>query len=150
MPENEIILNSTPDKAIYWSGNPVPELGIEKNMSYTQVLELIVKDYLSLKNSKFDVGKLGTDLSSRDDAINSLLEKVNTLSTDDISHNGIPFNNNKLSVEASKFLGSKFNYSITADPTFSAVATGDFLKIDPTRMPAAPVDFAMTLAFQRP
>lgn len=36
------------------------------------------------------------------------------------------------------------------DPTFSAVATGDFLKIDPTRMLAAPVDFAMTLAFQRP
>lgn len=36
------------------------------------------------------------------------------------------------------------------DPTFSAVTAGDFLKIDPTRMPAAPVDFAMTLAFKRP
>lgn len=36
------------------------------------------------------------------------------------------------------------------DPTFSVVATGDFLKIDPTRMPAAPVDFAMTLTFKRP
>lgn len=37
-----------------------------------------------------------------------------------------------------------------ADPTFSAVTTGDFLKIDPTRMPAAPVDFAMVLTFKRP
>ena len=37
-----------------------------------------------------------------------------------------------------------------ADPTFSAVATGDFLKIDPTRMLAAPVDFAMVLTFKRP
>ena len=36
------------------------------------------------------------------------------------------------------------------DPTFSVVATGDFLKIDPTRIPAAPVDFAMTLTFKRP
>ena len=36
------------------------------------------------------------------------------------------------------------------DPTFSVVATGDFLKIDPTRMPAAPVDFAMVLTFKRP
>ena len=36
------------------------------------------------------------------------------------------------------------------DPTFSAVTAGDFLKIDPTRMPAAPVDFAMTLSFKRP
>ena len=36
------------------------------------------------------------------------------------------------------------------DPTFSAVATGDFLKIDPTRIPAAPVDFAMVLTFKRP
>ena len=36
------------------------------------------------------------------------------------------------------------------DPAFSAIATGDFLKIDPTRMPAAPVDFAMTLTFKRP
>lgn len=37
------------------------------------------------------------------------------------------------------------------DPTFSAVATGDFLKIDPARMFAAiPVDFAMVLTFKRP
>lgn len=36
------------------------------------------------------------------------------------------------------------------DPTFSAVTAGDFLKIDPTRIPAAPVDFAMTLTFKRP
>lgn len=37
------------------------------------------------------------------------------------------------------------------DPTFSAVATGDFLKIDPARMFAAiPVEFAMVLTFKRP
>lgn len=37
-----------------------------------------------------------------------------------------------------------------SDPTFSVVNTGDFLKIDPTRMLAAPADFAMTLTFLRP
>lgn len=36
------------------------------------------------------------------------------------------------------------------DPTFSVIAATDFLKIDPTRMFAAPVDFAMVLTFQRP
>jgi hypothetical protein len=109
------ILNLIPDKGVYWTGAPVPELGIEKNMLINEVLQKIIDGFLELKNAKFNVGKLGNDLATRDEAINSLLGKVNTLSTSDISHNGIPFNNNKLSVEASKFLGSKFNYAVASD-----------------------------------
>lgn len=109
------ILNSTPDKGVYWTGATVPELGIEKNMNLNLVIQKIIDGFLELKNAQFDVGKLGNAPTTRDEAINSLLGKVNTLSTSDISHNGIPFNKNKLSVEASKFLGSKFNYAIASD-----------------------------------
>lgn len=111
------ILNSTPDKGVYWTGPTVPELGIEKDMDLNLVIQKIIDGFLVLKNAKFDVGKLGNDLATRDEAINSLLGKVNTLSTNDISHNGIPFNNNKLSVEASKFLGSKFDYAVSSNST---------------------------------
>lgn len=109
------ILNSKPDKEVYWSGSQVKELGIEKNMSYDQALLNFTKAFLDLYQAKFNIGSLGNDIATRDETINLLVGKVNALATGDIAHNGIPFNNNKLSVEASKFLGTKFNYSVVSD-----------------------------------
>lgn len=115
MGENIDILNSTPDKEIYWSADPMQEIGISQYMRYDKAILNFAKAFLELKNLKFDVGDLGDKPFSRDEAVIALITKLNNLDSSDIEHSGNPFNNNRLSVEAAKFLGSKFTYTVTTD-----------------------------------
>ncbi len=135
--DNNILLNNTPDKTIYWTGESVPELGIFRGMLYNDVISNLIKSYLELKNATINIGALSGKPEvnvSRDEAISAMSQKMLNLSTSDIKHDGIPFTYNRLSVDASKFLGSKFSYSVETDSNGSKLGinlkeglTGDVL-----------------------
>lgn len=115
---NDQILGLFPDTKIYWSEPDVPEIGITNKMRYNVAVNNLVRSFLEYKNAIFNLGSLATDteiIATRDQALNSLLTKISNLDSSDLTHSGVPFNNNRLSVESAKFLGSKFNYSIATD-----------------------------------
>lgn len=109
------ILGLYPDSGIYWTADDIPELGIYKNMKLDSALSKIAKAIIAYTSQKFEIGDLATDANryvSRDQALGALMNKVTNLTSDDIKHEGIPFNNNRLSVDSAKFLGSKFYYTV--------------------------------------
>lgn len=120
------ILTKTPDHTIYWSGDDIPELGITKGMSMDKAISSFAKVFIEYKSVLVETKPVEgcTDCKTfvdRDKAISSLLNKVGNLSTSDITHEGTPYNPNRLSANAAKFIGSTFSYSITAGSTGSSL-----------------------------
>lgn len=113
--EQDNILGLYPDHGIYWTADDVPELGIYKNQRLDVALSKIAKAFVEYKSQKIEIGDLATDADryvSRDKALEATMGKLLNLSSSDIKHEGIPYNNNRLSVDSAKFLGTKFYYTV--------------------------------------
>lgn len=113
------ILTKNPDHTLYWSGDSIPELGIEKGMSLDVAISKFAKAFVEYKNVKVETKPVKgcTDCQTfvdRDNAIFSILNKIENLSTSDIKHAGVTQNPNRLSGTAAKYVGETFAYSITA------------------------------------
>lgn len=113
--EQDNVLGLYPDHGIYWTSDDIPELGIYKNQRLDVVLSKIAKAFVEYKSQKIEIGDLATDADryvSRDKALEATMVKLLNLSSSDIKHEGIPYNNNRLSVDSAKFLGTKFYYTV--------------------------------------
>ena len=116
--EQEIFcLYTPPDSCMYWSSPEIKELGITKDMRYHLVMRNLINSYLEYKNAKFDLdclldGKCGNceNPATRDQAIQSLLNKICNLSAEDISVTSS--RTSGISTYAGKYVGSALNYSI--------------------------------------
>ena len=96
------ILGLYPDSGIYWTADDIPELGIYKNQRLDVALSKIAKAFVEYKSQKIEIGDLATDADryvSRDKALEATMGKLLNLSSSDIKHEGIPYNNNRLSVD---------------------------------------------------
>lgn len=118
------MLGMYPDSGIYWSGPDIPELNIRNGQKYSDVIVAIINELLGYKNAKFETKEMlvgDSSFASRDEILGTLLQKVTNFSTNDIKHSGIPYNNNRLSVDASMFLGTKFYYSVSTTNTGASI-----------------------------
>ena len=121
------ILTKKPDNTLYWSGSDVPDLGITKGMSLDVAMSKLANAFVQYKNIKLETKPVQGCVDcetfvDRDKAISSALDKLSNLTTADISHAGVEQNPGRLSGNAAKYVGSSFDYSITAGSTGSKLS----------------------------
>lgn len=104
-------LDSRPDSCIYWGGESIPELGIEKGMCYPLVMANLVNAFMELINSKVTIDDREV---SAIEAVQVLSDKVGGVKTSDISiGDGTLGVSNFTSQEAVALTGVKMKYNLT-------------------------------------